>query len=158
MAKEYWLKFGTGNPALNTGLTPTFTLFSLEGLTAIVSPGITEAPTSSGLYKFVYGPTVAIVFVADGGSGLSNSDRYISGTLDPIQAVDESIGTISSSFGSTATDPTTVFGYLKRDQEILEGNAIFNKSTGQWEIYSRGSSTLLRVKTLSNNSSQATKV
>jgi len=98
-----------------------------------------------------------MIFVCDGGAVLSSGDRYIVGALDPIQAVDEKVGTIADSYGSTATDPTTVFGYLKRDQEILEGDAIFTKSTGVWTIYSRGSSTILRVKTLTNSTSQATK-
>ena len=157
MAKNYWLVFGSGNPALYSGLTPTFTIFSVNGLTAITAPAITEAPSGSGYYKFVYGPTVAIAFLADGGSSLNANDRYIKGALDPIQAVDEVVGTVSDSFGSTSTDPTTVLGYLKRDQEFNEGNAVFDKATGVWSIYSRGSSTLIQTKTLTNDTTSATK-
>lgn len=155
--KQYYLKFGTGDPASYTGLSPTFVIFSAGGLTSIVAPGITESPAGSGLYGFSYGPTISILFKADGGSGLASGDRYIVSALDPIQAVDEKVGTTSDSFGSTATDPGSVLGYLKRNQEFLEGNAVFTKSTGTWDIYSRGSSTLLREKTLTNTISAANK-
>lgn len=157
MAKTYVIKFGTGNPANFSGLTPTFTIFSSFGLTSITAPGITETPASSGLYQFVYGPTVPIVFKIDGGSSLSDSDRYIPNVLDPIQAVDEKVGTLSDSFGSTAVDPTTLMGYLKRLQEFMEGNATFIKSTGIWSVFSRGSTTQLASKTLTNTSTSATK-
>ena len=160
MAKWYGSVFvGTSSdPADNTGLTPTLVLFwDVANGTSLTPPGITETPSSSGFYMFSYGPTVAISFKMDGGAALSDSERYVSGILDPIQIVDQRIGTTSDSFGSTSVDPTTVLGYLKRDQEFNEGDAIFTKSTGVWDIYSRGSSTLLTEKTLTNTSSQATK-
>lgn len=157
MAKTYYLKFGSGSPANYTGLSPTFTIFSMAGLTSIAGPAISEMPAGSGIYTFSYEPATSVVFVADGGSALAAGDRYITNALDPIQAVDERVGTTSDSFGSTSVDPTTLLGYAKRGQEILEGNAVFNKSTGVWDIYSRGSSTLLREKTLTNTVSQATK-
>lgn len=157
MAKTFFLKFGSGNPATYTGLSPTLTIFSAYGSSALAAPGITETPVSSGLYSFSYEPLSSIAFVCDGGSALSSADRYITGVLDPIQAVDERAGTTSDSFGSTGTDPTTILGYLKRIQELLEGNATFTKSTGVWNIYSRGSSTLLREKTLTNTVSAANK-
>lgn len=157
MAKQYWLKFGSGDPSPFTGLTPTLSVFSAAGLTSITGPSITELPAGSGLYTFTYGPTLSIIFKADGGAALSSSDRYITGVLDPIQAVDQKVGDTSDSFGSTAIDPSTVLGYQKRFLEFLEGNASFNKSTGTWDIYSRGSSTLLREKQLTNTISSATK-
>ena len=156
--KTYYLNFSSGNPADATGLTPTLTTFSLDGLTSIAAPGITETPSGSGLYRFYYAPTLTpVVFVADGGSSLDSAVRYRAGTLDPIQSVNESVSNFSDSFGSTSIDPTTVLGYLKRLQEFLEGNQDFIKSTGSWNIYSRGSSTLLREKTLTNNTSEATR-
>ena len=157
MAKTYYLKFGTGDPALYTGLTPTLAIFSINGISALTGPAITETPSGSGLYSFTYGPTQSILFKADGGAGLASGDRYIVGTLDPIQAVDEKMGYTTDSFGSTSVDPSTVFGYLKRSQEVWEGNATFTKSTGVWSIYSRGSTTLLREKSLTNTTSAAGK-
>ena len=155
--KTYYLKFGTGDPANFTGLTPTFTIFSSGGMTAITAPGVTETPAASGLYSFTYGPTISILFKCDGGVALSGSDRYIVGTLDPIQAVDEKVGTTSDSIGSTATDPSTVLGFLKRSQEFNEGNATFTKATGIWKVFSRGSSILITQKTLTNTTTLAGK-
>ena len=157
MAKTYVVRFGSGNPTNYTGLTPTLSVFSAQGLTAITSPTFIELPVGSGLYQFTYGPTLSTTFVADGGAALATGDRYVVGVLDPIQAVDEKVGTLADSFGSTSADPSTIIGYLKRTLEFLEGNATFNKTTAVWDVYSRGSSTLLREKTLANSVSSATK-
>lgn len=158
MAKRYAIAFGTGDPRVNTGLTPTLVLFfNADTGATLAAPGITEILVGSGYYQFSYGPTFSINFLADGGAALSSSDRYVKGVLDPIQSVDEKVGTINDSFGSTSVDPTTLMGFAKRNQEFDEGNATFNKTTGAWDISSRGSSTLLVEKTLTNTTSSATK-
>lgn len=162
MAKQYYLKFGTGNPASYTGLTPTFTLFASGGATTgafqtMIPPGITEGLPGSGIYGFLYGPpTLSIAFIAFGGAALSLSDAYIFGGLDPVQAVDVTIGQPTDSFGTTLTDPASVLGYCKRNQEFDEGNKVYTKAPGVWDIYSRGSSTLLREKVLTNTVTSAT--
>lgn len=158
MAKTYGLKFGAGDPRINTGLSPSFILFYSPTLgTTLPPPGISEVLTGSGIYNFIYGPTTAISFLVDGAGSLSTVDRYITGILDPIQAVDEKVGAITDSYGSTGIDPSTLMGYAKRNQEFQEGNAVFTKATGLWDIYSRGSTALLREKSLTNTTSQATK-
>ena len=68
------------------------------------------------------------------------------------------LGSTASSFGSTSVDPGTIFGYLKRAQEFSEGNASYLKSSGAWALYSRGSSTLLVSKALSNSATGVTKI
>ena len=157
MAKYYGLRFGSGNPASKSGLSPTFTLFyDIVAGTTAVPPAISEILTQ-GLYQFQYGVTSPLFFIVDGGPSLSNDDRYNVGSLDPIQVVDEKVGTVNDSFGSTLTDPTTVLGFQKRNQEWLEGDATFTKATGEWAVSSRGASTLLRVKALSNNTTLAEK-
>ena len=155
--KTYWLKFGSGDPRTFTGLSPTFVIFNTQGGTAMTAPGISEVISGSGFYQFMYGPTISIIFLADGGAGLSAGDRYISNALDPIQAVDQTVGQPYDSFGTSTIDPTTVIGWAKRNQEWHEGNANFDKSTGIWDVYSRGSSVLIAEKQLANNSSAATK-
>jgi hypothetical protein len=100
MSKTYWLRFGSASPASTTGLFPTLTVFSSEGLTALAAPGITETPASSGLYRFIYGTTTSVVFVADGGATLASTDRYVVGVLDPIQSVNEVVNGIGSTLGS----------------------------------------------------------
>lgn len=162
VTKDYWLEFGSGDPRNFTGLSPTFIIFSAGGLTALAAPPIAELPTGSGFYKFsygmtVFGATVAVVALGDGGVALSASDRYVSAVLDPVASVDQRVGTPADTFGSTTIDPTTVVGYVKRIVEWLEGNAVFTKSNGLWDVYSRGSSTLLREKVLTNTITSATK-
>lgn len=153
--KIYYLKFGSGDPAPYTGLFPTFTIFSAQGLTAMSAPGITEMPSGTGLYQFQYYATQAIIFKADGGSNLSAGDRYISGTLDPIQAVDQQLGFSTDSFGTTGTDPTTIWGMTKRFLEQWEGDKVFTKATGIWQMFNRGSTTLLRTKTMTNTTTSS---
>lgn len=159
MAKTFFLKFGSGDPSAFAGLSPTFTTFLSEGGTLISSPAISEVGSSTGIYKFSYAPsaTFATVFIADAGASVSSSDRYLTGALDPIAIVDQKLGDTQDSFGSTSVDPSTAIAYLKRIQEFLEGNQTFNKTTGVWDIYSRGSSTLLREKTLENTPSATNK-
>lgn len=155
--KTYYLRFGSGDPASYSGLSPTLSVFSISGVTAVAAPGITETPTSSGLYSFTYGPTGSILFKADGGAALAAGDRYIIGVLDPLQAVDEKLGNLTDSYGSTSVDPGSVLGYLKRNQEFHEGNATFTKATAIWQVYSRGSSTLIAEKNLTNTTTAANK-
>lgn len=167
--KQYYLKFGTGNPANYTGLAPTFIIFAAGGTSngtfqTMVPPGITEGLPGSGLYGFMYGPpTLSIGFLAFGGANLSVTDAYIVGGLDPVQAVDVTIGyPQTDSFGSTSIDPTTIAGYARRNLEFNEGDKTYNKSLSVWDIYSRGATegvvggTLLREKVLTNTVSSAT--
>lgn len=157
MAKDYWIRFGSQDPRTYTGLTPTFVIFQNASGSNITAPGLTEIAVGSGFYKFAYAVTTQVLFLCDAGVSVTASDRYITGILDPIAVVDQKVGALDDSFGSTSVDPTTIFGEVRRLIELLEGNAIYNKSTTIWSIYSRGSSTLLREKTLTNTSSSATK-
>lgn len=158
MAKEYFLRFGAPkDPRTYTGLSPTLVTFSSFSGVALTAPGITEIIPSSGAYKFEYTPSFSIYFLADGGATLTASERYLVGVLDPIDTVNETVGSVADSFGSTSVDPSTVFGYMKRALEFNEGNAIYLKSSAQWQIFSRGSSTLLAVKGLSSTATQTTK-
>lgn len=157
--KSYGVRFGSANPATYTGLSPTFTLFfDLSTGATLSPPGVTEIFAASGFYQFQFDPTLAIGFVIDGGAAVTANDRYIVGTLDPIQSVDEKVGTTLSSYGDINTDPGTVIGYVKRIVEWLEGDAVFTKSTGIWNVYPRGiTTTVLGTKELDNNVTEATK-
>lgn len=157
--KSYLLKFGSNNPANYSGLTPSFILFQIGPTLPWANttpPGITEISSGAGLYTFAYNATLPIAFVADGGSGLATADRYITGILDPIQAVDERVGFPGDSYGSTSTDPSTLMGYASRSQEVQEGDATFDKTTGVWNIQTRGGTTI-QTKTLTNSSGSVTK-
>jgi hypothetical protein len=157
--KNYLIRFGSGSPGSYTGLSPTMTLFSvIPGGSALIGPTLTEVPTSTGLYTFQYEPaaTYSIAFICDGGTSLSNSDRYVPGILDPVQAVDDKLGFSQDSIGTTNIDPGSMYSMLFRLLENLEGDGNFNTSTGIWSIQTRGG-TLLRNKTLVNSSGTVTK-
>lgn len=93
MAKKYWLKFGSGDPANTSGLAPTFIHFIKFDGTTLAPPGITQPITGVGLYQFTYTPSFSIGFTIDGATtGLSASNRYIFGNLDPNDRLDEIVG------------------------------------------------------------------
>ncbi len=236
--RDYFAQFGSGNPASNTGLAPTFIAFITTSGAAGTPPTITE-PGSKGLYKWSYDASATLIaFVLDGATtGLATSDRYISGVLDPydtfgvtlnaigvtlvaqgstlvgmgttmiaqgstvvaignsltnqgstlvaigntaiateiaqgvtiiamgatlvgygtsLAALATLVGTTTDLVGNSSVDPTSVFAFLKRAQEIGEGNETYVKATGALTMYSRGS-TLLATKAIADNSTQTTK-
>ena len=147
--KQYLLRFGTSNPGNYTGLSPTFTVFqSIPGASFVpVGSSITQVGASIGLYTFGFtATTFPIAFIVDGGASMATNDRFISGILDPLQAVDEKIGTNTDTFGGATFDPTTLMGYVRRNLEVQEGTAAFNAVSGLWTVLSRaftnGASTL----------------
>lgn len=156
MAKTYFFRFTAGAAGTNTGLSPTFLIFS-AGATAITPPGFTETPTGQGIYSFSYGPTQAVAYLIDGSASLSSSDRYIAGVLDPIQVIDQQLGYSTDSFGSTSADPGSIWGYFKRFVEHWEGDQKYTKATGLWQMFNRGSTTLLRSKQLTNTYRSSTR-
>lgn len=74
-----------------------------------------------------------------------------------IADISNRIGTTLSSIGSTSIDPGDLFGYLKRLQEFNEGEQNFNKTSGVWNISTRGN-TLFVSKTLTNSSTQVNRI
>lgn len=160
MSKTYFVSFNTVGPANQyAGLSPTFTTFITEFGALLPSPSIAEVGSSTGMYVFRYTPstTQAIVFEVDGGSVITAiADRYVDGTLDPIQAVDQTVGYPTDSYGTTVL-PGTVFGYVQRTVQETESDAFFDKTTGVWTNYAKGTSTILYQKNLTNNPGSATK-
>lgn len=67
------------------------------------------------------------------------------------------MGSTASSFGTSLTDPSDLFGYMKRVIENLEGNQTFLKASGALTQYSRGSSVALYSKTIANSVSTVIK-
>lgn len=84
MPRDYWFAFGSGNPATNASLAPTFITFANSSGTTFSGPTISEKPPGSGLYTSNYGATQTMAFILDGATvGLAASDRYIVGVFDP---------------------------------------------------------------------------
>lgn len=81
----------------------------------------------------------------------------VSGIGSSFSWISTEIGTTASTFGDSSTNPDTVFGYLRRVVEFLEGNQTYTKSSGALAFYSRGSSYTLASKTVSDTTTQTTK-
>lgn len=106
--KTYYARFGSGDPRTHTGLSPTFLIFSQNG-TAVTPPSIAEVTGATGIYSFQWGTTTPIAFLIDGATtGLLTSDRYITGSIDPADRIDEvgatlaAIGTSNNALGVTS--------------------------------------------------------
>lgn len=106
--KTYYVRFGSGDPRSNFGLSPTFLIFNTYG-SAVTPPGITSVIGATGFYAFQYGTTTPIVFLIDGATtGLDATSRYVSGAIDPVDRMDEigttlvAIGTTNFALGTTA--------------------------------------------------------
>lgn len=148
---EYFLQFGSGDPSNNSGLSPTFTVFKDVAGNNITPPSIAEI-SSTGIYSFTFSPTLSIAFVCDGATtGLASSDRYITGNLDPT------IGDTSALIGDDSTDPTSVFGFLKRLQELQEGDETYTKATGVLVREDRTGATTLVSQTILDSATEITK-
>ncbi len=106
-----------------------------------------------------FGITLSAVSVSLLAMGVSATARgaTLLGIGNTTAAYGSLIGGTLSSFGSTSSDPVDMFGMMKRFQELLEGNQVYTKATGILDFYSRGSSTLLREKTVSDTSTSTTK-
>ncbi len=159
--RDYFFAFGSGNPASKTGLAPTFIKFVNSAGAATTAPSIAETPAGSGIYKSSYEPNGIIAFVMDGATtSLATSDRYIFGTLDPYDMFGATLNAIAvtlSGMGVTlAAQGVTLSSYIAA-QGLAEGNQVYTKATGILDMYSRGSSTLLAEKTISDTSTQTTK-
>lgn len=101
MAVNYLLQFGSGDPRTLTGLAPTFLIFKDKDGNNVTAPGITEIPSSTGLYYFAWGTTTNIAFLADAATTSPGSaGRYIAGMLDASDRISE-FGTSLMSYGNT---------------------------------------------------------
>lgn len=157
--KTYSVIFGTGDPRGYTGLAPTFIQFwNLSTGTTNAPPSIAETVSGkTGVYKFQYGVTQPIAFLIDAATtSPGTSGRYVSGQIDPVDRVDEVLGTTADTMGSTSIDPTSVVGFLKRAQEMLEGGQTYTKASGILQFFSR-SATLIQQKTIADTSTTTTK-
>lgn len=158
MSVDYFFAFGNGDPSGNSGLAPTFTVFQNPAGGSTTPPSISEL-NSTGIYTFNYAPQGPIAFVIDGATtGLAANDRYVLGALDLGDENNNiNFGSASDAIGDNSTDPTTLFGFILRIREWLEGDSSYNKANGQWTVLERSGVTTLQVKTIVDNGSTVTK-
>lgn len=153
--------FGVSNFALGTTSVAIGTTNIGFGVSNIAL-GTTSVALGStnlgyGVSNLAIGTTILAGQVALGNSviALGNSLAVIGVSLNVIMTA---IGSTASSFGDSATDPATLFGYLKRVQENLEGDSNYVKVSGLWTILDRTSGTTFVQKTITNSATMVTKL
>lgn len=98
MAKNYSVRFGSGDPRQYAGLSPTFLIFSLTSTGASVPPPvISEIGPSTGIYYFQWGTTTNIAFLVDAATtSPGTAGRYVFGVIDPSDRSDEYGNTLAA--------------------------------------------------------------
>lgn len=139
--------FGMTNVALgttNVALGTTNVALGTTGL-AVGVTSLSYTVTDNALLVNVISPAVAATGVT------------LTGVGNTLSTLGTYVGSTASSFGNSATQPATVFGYAKRVVEFLEGDQVYTKATGGLVFSSRGSSEILASKTVSDSTSTTTK-
>lgn len=123
MAKTYSMQFGAGDPRTYTGLSPTFLIFTnISSGATVTPPTITEALTGSGLYRFTWGTTTPIAFLADAATTSPGSQgRYVTGQIDPADRADEYGATIVALGITSVALGTTNMGFGVTSISYLSG-------------------------------------
>ncbi len=112
MARDYFFAFGSGNPATNASLAPTFITFVNSAGTTFAAPAIAEKYPGSGLYYVSYGATQTMAFILDGAtSGLATTDRYIAGVFDPYDQFGITLNAAYALGVTSVALGTTLIGY-----------------------------------------------
>lgn len=125
------LYIGNLNYGLGQTSVATSTLYGIQNNNTITAFGNTTV--YYGSINYTRGGTILGVLLEQGSFSIS------------------SIGSITSNIGDANTPPSTLFGYLMRVRENLEGNSTYNKVNGAFTILTRGSSTILANKTITNS-------
>lgn len=104
--------FFTNNSIPATGLTPTIIIWSLTGTTdTIVVNGDTMLEVGDGIYQYnflTYDANQDYAFRVDGGSTLTDAERYQAGSIDLTTISSSQVSSISDSvWNATATNYTT---------------------------------------------------
>lgn len=144
---------GTTSVALGTTSVALGTTSVAIGLTgvAIGTSGIALGTTSVAL------GTTAVAGIGFMGTTLVAIGDSLSTFSASMGALGSLIGNTSSVIGDNATDPTTVFGFLKRAQETREGDETYTKATGVLQIFDRTGATLLRSQTIAESAATVTR-
>lgn len=143
------MAFGTTLVAIGT------TNFSL-GTTGVA---LGTSNVALGTSNFAFGASNFALGVSNFALGTSilaigNTILAIAGTGGTLSVL---IGSTASAIGDSATDPSTLFGYLKRIAELEQGREQFVKSSGALSMYDRTGATLLASRTISNSASMVVK-
>lgn len=140
--------FGQGatNVALGTSAVALGTSSIAQGLTAL-GYGVTTYGYGVSIYAEVQAIGVTL-------SGIGITVSGFGGSLGTLMAL---VGSTTSSFGDVSTQPVTLFGFLRRVTENLEGDSQYVKVSGIWTIMDSAASVTLAVKTITNSATMVVK-
>lgn len=138
---------GTTNVALGTTNVAIGTSNIALG-TSSIALGVSNL--AQGLTTLGYGVSI-YAQVQNNGTTLVAIGNSLAAIGTSLSIIVPAIGSTASSFGDSSTDPSTLFGYLKRIHENLEGDSQYVKVTGLWTILDRTAGTTFAQKTITNN-------
>ncbi len=105
-----------------------------------------------GLTGIGVGLATGSTLVAQGSTIVAMGDTLVSINLNLA-----SIGSTASLFGDSITQPGTLFGYMKRVVEFLEGDQTYTKASGVLVYEARGGNTLIASKTITDSNVETTR-
>lgn len=147
------IALGTSNIALGTSNIALGMSNLAQGSTAL-GYGVSNLAIGTTILAGLVNEGVTLVAIGNTLTGIGNTVSILGISFGALIGV---IGSTASSFGDVSTDPATLFGYLKRVQENLEGDSQYVKVSGIWSIFDRASSVTLAVKTIANNATLVAK-
>ena len=143
----------TLNAIGNTAIALGTTTVALGTTTVALGTTAVSWGSATGSTLVAQGSTVVAIgnTLAAIGTTLSFTGNSLLGQIN------SKLGTTSSVFGDSVTDPSDLFGYLKRIQELMEGNQTYTKGSGSWLLQARGGLTTLITKTIAQSASLVTR-
>lgn len=140
---------GIGNTSIAYGGTVSANLIN-TGAT-LVAIGNTSIAYGGTVSAVLTNTGVTLVAIGNSLSALGLTGVAIGTSLSAL------IGTTASIIGDSSTEPSTLFGYVKRISELEQGREQFAKGTGVLTQYDRTGATTLNVRTIANNATLVTK-
>lgn len=147
------LGYGASSVAFGTTIIAIGTTLFGQGVTNIA---IGTSNLAQGLTTLGYGVSIYARVQATGTSVTAMGDT-LAGIGISLSIISSVIGSTASSFGDSSTDPATLFGYMKRIQENLEGDSQYVKVSGVWTILDRTGGTTFVQKTITNSATLVVK-
>lgn len=147
------IALGTSNIALGTS---NIALGVSNLAIGVSNQALGVSNLAQGLTTLGYGVSI-YAQVQNNGTTLVAIGNSLAVLGTSLSIIIPAIGSTASSFGDASTDPSTLFGYLKRIQENLEGDSQYVKVSGIWSIFDRAASATLVVKTITNNATMVVK-
>ncbi len=89
--------------------------------------------------------------------GVTLNFQNISTVGAGVSTIQSRLGTPSDAIGDASTNPTTIFGFLLRAENVAEGQSLYTKSSGVWDIKDKTGATTLASRTIADTVGTITK-